>query len=65
MFVTVLSIFPLLFLARRITDGSFGQWLMLFLLAGNGLICYLNSLHLARLFDPKRAKSAGETGPGE
>lgn len=64
-FVAVLSIFPLLFLARRVTDGSFGQWLMLFLLAGNGLICYLNSLHLARLFDPKRAKSAGETGPGE
>lgn len=61
-FVTVLSIFPLLFLFRRITDPSFGQWLMLFLLAGNGLICYLNSLHLARLFDPERARAATEGG---
>lgn len=64
-FVTVLSVFPLLFLARRVTDPSFGQWLMLFLLAGNGLICYLNALHLARLFDPERARSAGEDGSGE
>lgn len=63
-FVTVLSVFPLLFLARRITDPSFGQWLMLFLLAGNGLICYLNALHLTRLFDPKRARAAGEDGSG-
>lgn len=57
-FVVVLSVFPVLFLVRRITDSSFGQWLMLFLLAGNGLIFYLNSLHLSRLFDPERAKSA-------
>lgn len=64
-FVAVLSIFPLLFLARRVTDGSFGQWLMLFLLAGNGLICYLNSLHLARLFDPERAKAAMEDNFGD
>lgn len=64
-FVTVLSIFPLLFLARRVADSSFGQWLMLFLLAGNGLICYFNSLHLARLFDPERTKSAGEEDSGE
>lgn len=64
-FVVVLSIFPLLFLARRITDPSFGQWLMVFLLAGNGLICYLNALHLARLFDPERAKAAGEENSGE
>lgn len=64
-FVTVLSVFPLLFLARRMTGGSFGQWLMLFLLAGNGLICYLNSLHLARFFDPERARSAAEDGPRE
>ncbi len=59
-FVTVLSVFPALFLARRFTDPSFGQWLMVFLLAGNGLICYLNSLHLARLFDPDRARAAME-----
>ena len=64
-FVTVLSIFPLLFLARRVTDGSFGQWLMLFLLAGNGLICYLNSLHLARLFDPERVRAAMEDSSGD
>lgn len=64
-FVAVLSVFPVLFLARRITDPSFGQWLMVFLLAGNGLICYLNALHLARLFDPERAKSAGEEDGGE
>lgn len=57
-FVVVLSVFPALFLARRITDSSFGQWLMLFLLAGNGAICYLNSLHLARLFDPERVRNA-------
>lgn len=59
-FVVVLSIFPVLFLARRITDGSFGQWLMLFLLMGNGAIGYLNSLHLAQLFDRERAKAALE-----
>lgn len=59
-FVTVLSVFPVFFLAGRITDPSFGQWLMLFLLVGNGAICYLNSLHLARLFDPARAKATLE-----
>lgn len=59
-FVVVLSAFPMLFLARRIADTSFGQWLMVFLLVGNGAICYFNSLHLARLFDPKRAKAAAE-----
>ena len=64
-FVVVLSVFPLLFLARRITDPSFGQWLMIFLLVGNGLICYLNSLHLARLFDPERAKAAMEESAEE
>lgn len=62
-FITVLSIFPPLFLVRRMADASFGQWLMLFLLAGNGVIIYLNSLHLARLFDPERAKAAMEDGP--
>lgn len=64
-FVTVLSVFPLLFLARRIADSSFGQWLMLFLLAGNGAILYFNSLHLARLFDPERAKAAVEGSAGD
>lgn len=59
-FVVVLSVFPMLFLARRIADTSFGQWLMVFLLVGNGAICYFNSLHLARLFDPERAKAAAE-----
>lgn len=57
-FVVILSVFPVLFLARRITDSSFGQWLMLFLLVGNGVVVYLNSLHLSRLFDPERARSA-------
>lgn len=57
-FVVVLSVFPVLFLLRRMTGSSFGQWLMLFLLAGNGVIFYLNSLHLSRLFDPERARSA-------
>lgn len=64
-FVVVLSLFPALFLARRISDSSFGQWLMLFLLVGNGTIAYLNSLHLARLFDPERAKAALEETSGE
>lgn len=57
-FVVVLSVFPPLFLARRAADSSFGQWLMLFLLVGNGVICYFNSLHLVRLFDPERAEAA-------
>jgi len=61
-FVVVLSVFPLVFLARRITSPSFGQWLMLFLFLGNGAIAYFNSLHLARLFDPDRANAAAESG---
>lgn len=64
-FVVVLSVFPPLFLARRVADSSFGQWLMLFLLAGNGAVCYFNSLHLARLFDPERAKAAMEEDSGD
>lgn len=64
-FVVVLSVFPVLFLVRRVTDSSFGQWLMLFLLVGNGVIFYLNSLHLSRLFDPERAKSVSEDEPRE
>lgn len=59
-FVVVLSMFPPVFLARQIASPSFGQWLMLFLLLGNGAIAYFNSLHLARLFDPDRAKAAAE-----
>lgn len=62
-FVVVTSVFPVLFLVRRITGSSFGQWLMLFLLVGNGVIFYLNSLHLSRLFDPERAKAAAEDEP--
>lgn len=64
-FVTVLSIFPVLFLTRRVADPSFGQWLMLFLLVGNGAVCYFNSLHLARLFDPERARGAVEDDSGD
>lgn len=62
-FVAVLSLFPPLFLAGRITAPSFGQWLMAFLLAGSGLICYLNALHLTRLFDPERSRAAAEEEP--
>lgn len=64
-FVVVTSVFPVLFLVRRIAGNTFGQWLMLFLLVGNGVIFYLNSLHLSRLFDPERFKSAMEDEPGE
>ena len=64
-FVVVLSVFPLLFLARRAADSSFGQWLMLFLLVGNGAICYFNSLYLVRLFDPERAEAAVEESTGD
>lgn len=64
-FVAVLSAFPPLFLAGRIASPSFGQWLMAFLLAGNGLICWLNALHLARLFDPDRAGAAAEEDAGD
>lgn len=64
-FVAALSVFPVLFLARRLTDSSFGQWLMLFLLVGNGAIGYFNALHLARLFDRERAAAAMEETAGE
>lgn len=64
-FVVVLSVFPVLFLARRLADSSFGQWLMLFLLVGNGAIGYFNALHLARLFDRERAAAAMEEAAGE
>lgn len=59
-FVAVLSVFPVVFLVKHVTSASFGQWLMVFLLVGNGVIAYLNSLHLARLFDPERAAAAME-----
>lgn len=64
-FVVVLSVFPPVFLARQIASPSFGQWLMLFLLLGNGAVAYFNSLHLARLFDPERARAAVEDGSGD
>ena len=60
-FIVVLSVFPIIFLVRQLASPSFGQWLMFFLLLGNGGIAYFNSLHLARLFDPERAKAAAES----
>ena len=58
-FVMVLSVFPFLFLAKQFASVYFGQWLILFLLFGNGLIAYLNSLHLARLFASDAQRGAG------
>ena len=64
-FVVVLSVFPVLFLIQRITAPSFGQWLMLFLLVGNGTIAYFNSIQLARLFDPERMRNMPEGSAGK
>ena len=59
-FVAVVSIFPLLFLLQRLFDPSFGQWLALYLLVGSGTVAYVNSLQLARFFDPDRAAAAAK-----
>ena len=56
MFIIVLNLAPLVFLARRFTSDSFGQWLIFYLLIGKGTVAYLSSLHLARLFAPEEWK---------
>ena len=57
-FVAVVSAFPVIFLLQRLGYPSFGQWLMLYLMAGSGAVAYVNSLQLARFFDPDRAAAA-------
>lgn len=54
MFIILLNCMPVLFLARRFTSASFGQWLILYLLLGSGTVAYLASLHIARLFAPEK-----------
>ena len=56
MFIIVLNLAPLVFLARRFTSDSFGQWMIFYLLIGKGTVAYLSSLHLARLFAPEEWK---------
>jgi uncharacterized membrane protein YesL len=56
MFIILLNIIPLIFLARRFTSDSFGQWLIFYLLIGKGAVAYLSALHLARLFAPEEWK---------
>ncbi|MBE5999313.1 MAG: YesL family protein [Eubacteriales bacterium] len=54
MFIILLNIMPVLFLVRRFTSASFGQWLILYFLLGSGTVAYLASLHIARLFAPEK-----------
>ena len=56
MFIILLNIIPLIFLARRFTSDSFGQWPIFYLLIGKGAVAYLSALHLARLFAPEEWK---------
>lgn len=60
MFIIILNVMPLVFLARRFTQNSFGQWLIAYLLIGSGAVAYLSSLHLARLFAPEKMKKRME-----
>ena len=43
MFIILLNIIPLIFLARRFTSDSFGQWLIFYLLIGKGAVAYLSA----------------------
>lgn len=59
-FIILLNMMPIMVLSRLFTSGSFGQWLILYLVAGSGTVAYLSSLHLARLFAPEKFKEAVE-----
>ena len=54
MFIIILNALPIVFLVKNFTSGSFGQFLITYLLVGSGTVAYLSSLHLARLFAPEK-----------
>ena len=60
MFIIILNVLPIVFLARRFASNSFGQWLITYLLIGSGAVAYLASLHLARLFAPEKMEKMME-----
>jgi hypothetical protein len=60
MFIIILNVLPIVFLARRFASNSFGQWLITYLLIGNGAVAYLASLHLTRLFAPEKMEKMME-----
>lgn len=55
-FIMVLNVLPVFLMLMRPND--FGQILFLYLILGFSVIAYLCSLHLIRLFDPKKAEEA-------
>lgn len=55
-FIMLMDLLPVLFIF--LFPSHFGQILFLYLAVGFSVIAMLNSIHLVRLFDPKRAEEA-------
>lgn len=55
-FIMVMNLLPVFFIL--LIPIHFGEILFFYLAAGFSIIALLNSMHLARLFDPERAKQA-------